>query len=260
MLQTCLEGVRVLELGSTIAGPSAARHLADLGASVRKVEPPSGDQLRTWGTLAPDGSSWWFKSHNRNKQLLVFDIRKPDDAARVRTMALDSDIVIENGRKLAAHVLEAAVSDIEFSRGRFSIAGTDRGIGILELAGKLNEALDLPDEMPQTMDASIVFAATIESRRSVPARVEPALKPNHPKARMIVPTMAMGTLCPGIGRGRPLASKRPLRGPIFLHVTNASTPPVMCTTLEPAKSTVPWPSPNSLPRVESQPPPQTQLP
>jgi carbon-monoxide dehydrogenase large subunit len=69
-----------------------------------------------------------------------------------------SDIVIENGRKLAAHVLEAAVSDIEFSRGRFSIAGTDRGIGILELAGKLNEALDLPDEMPQTMDASIVFA------------------------------------------------------------------------------------------------------
>jgi carbon-monoxide dehydrogenase large subunit len=69
-----------------------------------------------------------------------------------------SDVVIEQGRKLAAHVLEAAVSDIEFSRGRFTIAGTDRGIDIMDLAAKLDGALDLPDEVPQTLDASIVFA------------------------------------------------------------------------------------------------------
>jgi carbon-monoxide dehydrogenase large subunit len=68
-----------------------------------------------------------------------------------------SDIVIEQGRKLAAHVLEAAVADIEFSRGRFTIAGTDRGIGIMDLAAKAQGALDVPDEVPQTLDASIAF-------------------------------------------------------------------------------------------------------
>lgn len=68
-----------------------------------------------------------------------------------------SDIVIEQGRKIAAHVLEASVADIEFSRGRFSIAGTDRGIGIMDLAKQVQDAQDLPDEVPQTLDAAIVF-------------------------------------------------------------------------------------------------------
>jgi formyl-CoA transferase len=94
----CLDGIRVLELGSTIAGPSATRHLADLGATVLKVEPPGGDQLRTWGTLAPDGTSWWFKSHNRNKRLLTFDLRKEEDSAAVRELALECDVVVENFR------------------------------------------------------------------------------------------------------------------------------------------------------------------
>ena len=69
-----------------------------------------------------------------------------------------SDAVIENGRKIAAHVLEAAVADIEFSGGRFSIAGTDRGIGIMELADKLRAGGDLPPDVPATLDASLVFA------------------------------------------------------------------------------------------------------
>ena len=93
-----LRGVRVLELGSTIAGPSAGRHLADLGAEVIKVEQPEGDQLRTWGELAPDGTSWWFKSHNRNKRLMTFDLHSPEDIATVRTIALACDVVLENFR------------------------------------------------------------------------------------------------------------------------------------------------------------------
>jgi formyl-CoA transferase len=96
--RACLEGVRVLELGSTIAGPSATRHLADLGADVLKVEPPSGDQLRSWGSLAPDGTSWWFKSHNRNKRFLVFDVRRPADAQVVGEIAMMCDVVVENFR------------------------------------------------------------------------------------------------------------------------------------------------------------------
>jgi len=108
-LAACLDGVQVLELGSTIAGPSATRHLADLGATVWKVEPPGGDQLRTWGTLAPDGSSFWFKSHNRGKRLLSFDLRREADAAAVRRLALTVDIVVENFRPgwLAACGLDA---------------------------------------------------------------------------------------------------------------------------------------------------------
>ena len=93
-----LQGIRILELGGTVAAPAAGRHLADLGAEVYKVESPEGDQLRTWGELAPDGTSWWFKSHNRNKRLLVFDLRTAEDAEKVRQIALACDVVIENFR------------------------------------------------------------------------------------------------------------------------------------------------------------------
>ncbi len=65
--------------------------------------------------------------------------------------------VIAKGTKIAAHVLEAAAADIEFSAGRFSIAGTDRGIGIMELAEKLRDGLQLPEDVPPTLDAALVF-------------------------------------------------------------------------------------------------------
>ena len=68
-----------------------------------------------------------------------------------------SDEVIERGRKIAAHVLEAAAVDIEFSGGRFSIAGTDRGLGIMELAARVRDAGGMPDDVPATLDASLVF-------------------------------------------------------------------------------------------------------
>ena len=93
-----LAGIRVLELGSTVAGPAACRILADLGADVYKVEPAGGDQLRTWGTIAPDGTSWWFKSHNRNKRLMQFDLRDAGDVATVTAIALACDVIVENFR------------------------------------------------------------------------------------------------------------------------------------------------------------------
>ncbi len=64
------------------------------------------------------------------------------------------DKVIEQGRQIAAHVLEASAVDIEFLRGRFVIAGTDRGIGILELADRLRSGLKLPADVPQSLDVS----------------------------------------------------------------------------------------------------------
>lgn len=70
-----------------------------------------------------------------------------------------SDIVIEKGKLLAAHFLEAGVGDIEFGQGRFRIAGTDRSIGIMEIAAKLRAAPALPDDLPRTLDVDHIFKA-----------------------------------------------------------------------------------------------------
>ncbi len=65
-----------------------------------------------------------------------------------------SAMVIEKGKQIASHVLEAAPADIEFADGRFVIAGTDRSIGVLDLAEKLRSGLKLPDGTPETLDVS----------------------------------------------------------------------------------------------------------
>ena len=67
--------------------------------------------------------------------------------------------VIEKGRLLAAHYLEAGVADIEFEAGRFTIAGTDRSLGIMELAERVRTGPALPAELPQTLDVDHVFEA-----------------------------------------------------------------------------------------------------
>jgi crotonobetainyl-CoA:carnitine CoA-transferase CaiB-like acyl-CoA transferase len=102
-----LAGIRVIELGSTVAAPAAGRLMADFGALVIKVEPPDGDHLRRWGVLSPDGTSWWFKSHNRNKKFVSLDLRTPGDAETARRIALHCDVVLENFRpgKLAEYGL-----------------------------------------------------------------------------------------------------------------------------------------------------------
>jgi carbon-monoxide dehydrogenase large subunit len=70
-----------------------------------------------------------------------------------------SEKVIEKGKQIAGVALEAAAADIEFKAGRFAIAGTDRGIGIMELAEKLREGLKLPEGMPTTLDVTHVHEA-----------------------------------------------------------------------------------------------------
>jgi carbon-monoxide dehydrogenase large subunit len=69
-----------------------------------------------------------------------------------------SALVVERGRRLAAHMLEAAAEDIEFSSGRFTVVGTDRGIGLLDLAARVRDASalrgDLPDDLPPSLDVT----------------------------------------------------------------------------------------------------------
>ena len=71
-------------------------------------------------------------------------------------IAAASDKVVETGKQIAAHVLEAAAADIEFHRGQFVIAGTDRAVGIMELADKIRSGLKLPPELPQSLDVQLV--------------------------------------------------------------------------------------------------------
>ncbi|HXE15824.1 MAG TPA: xanthine dehydrogenase family protein molybdopterin-binding subunit [Stellaceae bacterium] len=71
-------------------------------------------------------------------------------------IVLASDKVIDNGKLLAGHFLEAAAADIEFGAGRFTIAGTDRSIGLLEIADRLKRKPNLPDGVPTSLDVSMV--------------------------------------------------------------------------------------------------------
>jgi formyl-CoA transferase len=93
-----LAGVRVLELGSLIAGPFCSKTLADFGAEVIKVEPPGeGDPLRRWRRLR-NGVSLWWHVQSRNKRSVTCDLRKPEGQEIVRRLAARSDIAIENFR------------------------------------------------------------------------------------------------------------------------------------------------------------------
>lgn len=94
-----LEGIRVIELGSLIAGPFAGRILADHGAEVIKIEPLTGDPLRKYGTLIPDtATSYWFTVQARNKKLVALNLKMPEGQAIARQLIAASDVVIENFR------------------------------------------------------------------------------------------------------------------------------------------------------------------
>ncbi len=93
-----LAGLKVLELGQLIAGPFAAKTLADFGAEVIKVEAPgAGDPLRKW-RLLKDGTSVWWQVQSRNKRSLALDLKDAQAQDIVRQLARESDVLIENFR------------------------------------------------------------------------------------------------------------------------------------------------------------------
>ena len=109
---SALSGLKVLELGQLIAGPFAAKTLADFGAEVIKVEAPdSGDPLRKWRMLK-DGTSVWWQIQSRNKRSLALDLRKPEGQGIVRQLALEADVLIENFRPGAMEAWDLAPDDL----------------------------------------------------------------------------------------------------------------------------------------------------
>ncbi len=93
-----LVGLKVIELGQLIAGPFAAKTLADFGADVIKIETlETGDPLRKW-RLLKDGTSVWWQVQSRNKRSVALDLKQPDAQDIVRKLALSADVLIENFR------------------------------------------------------------------------------------------------------------------------------------------------------------------
>jgi formyl-CoA transferase len=94
-----LDGIRVIELGTLIAGPFAGRLLGDMGAEVIKVEPPGApDPLRTWGQAELDGHHFFWTVHARNKKAVTLNLREERGRELFLELVEKSDIVVENFR------------------------------------------------------------------------------------------------------------------------------------------------------------------
>ncbi len=162
-----MQGVKVLELGTLIAGPFCTRILAEFGADVIKVESPDGgDPLRQWRKLH-EGTSLWWSVQARNKKSLTANLKHPEGLAIVRRLAAEADIVVENFRPgvleklgLGWDVLSAAKPGLVMVRlSGFGQTGPykDRpGFGAIgESMGGLRYITGFPDRPPVRTGISI---------------------------------------------------------------------------------------------------------
>jgi crotonobetainyl-CoA:carnitine CoA-transferase CaiB-like acyl-CoA transferase len=91
-----LQGIKVIEIGTLIAAPFAARLLAEFGAEVIKIEAPGeGDPIRKWRKLHKGTSLWWYLQ-SRNKKSISINLKAPEGLALVKQLCEDADILIEN--------------------------------------------------------------------------------------------------------------------------------------------------------------------
>jgi crotonobetainyl-CoA:carnitine CoA-transferase CaiB-like acyl-CoA transferase len=160
MLTDALSGLTVLDFGQLIAGPVAAMWLADLGATVIKVEPPGGELARRLGPPWQRQESLTALTSNRNKLGLCVDLKKPEGITIVRRIARKVDIVIENFRPGVAKRLgidHASLSSLQpalitCSLSAFGQRGPWRdrpGVdGILQAATGIMSAINGPDGTP----------------------------------------------------------------------------------------------------------------
>lgn len=93
-----LDGVRVVDMATVVAGPAAARYLADFGADVIKVEPPGGDPTRRLGWGDEGDDSYFWKILGRNKRCTTLDLKSATGLARMRELVSEADVLIENLR------------------------------------------------------------------------------------------------------------------------------------------------------------------
>ncbi len=94
-----LSDIRVIELGTLLAGPYCGQLLGDMGAEVIKIEPPGqGDPLRVWGREKAHGKSLWWPVVARNKKAITLDMRQPEGQQILKELVGEADVVLENFR------------------------------------------------------------------------------------------------------------------------------------------------------------------
>ena len=121
-----LKGVKVVELGTLIAGPLCARMLGDFGAEVIKIEAPEGgDQIRQWRKVYQGTSLWWYVQA-RNKKSVTVNLRAPEGQEIVRRLVSEADIVVENFRPGALE---------KWNLGWAQLSGVNPGIVMVRLSG-----------------------------------------------------------------------------------------------------------------------------
>lgn len=108
-----LDGIKVLELGQTVAAPFCGQMLGDLGAEIIKVEKFSGDESRYFAPPVMEGESIVFLANNRNKRSIAVNLKDPKGIDIVRSMARDCDVVIENFRTGTADRLGIGYEDLK---------------------------------------------------------------------------------------------------------------------------------------------------
>src|ERR1051325_2943825 len=91
-----LDGLLIADFSRVLAGPYCTMLLGDLGATVIKVESPSGDDTRTWLPPSRDGVATYYLSINRNKRSVVLDFTDPADLQLAQELAARADVFIEN--------------------------------------------------------------------------------------------------------------------------------------------------------------------
>jgi crotonobetainyl-CoA:carnitine CoA-transferase CaiB-like acyl-CoA transferase len=122
-----LEGLRVIDMATVLAGPGAARYLADFGADVIKVESPDGDGLRNLGWRDPsDGEGLWWKFVGRGKRSVVLDLKTDDGLAHMRRLVDGADVLVENFRPGTLERLGLAPDDL---------IGRNPGLVVLRVTG-----------------------------------------------------------------------------------------------------------------------------
>ena len=171
-MATALRNLNVLDFSRVLAGPFATMLLADLGATVIKVERGGpgglGDDTRQWGPPYDDaGEATYFQSVNRNKGSLVLDLGDPDDLARARGLAARADVIVENFRPgvmdgfgLGYDELRAASPSVIYC----SVTGFGRGAGadlpgydlLVQALGGLMSITGSPDGDPQKVGVALV--------------------------------------------------------------------------------------------------------
>jgi crotonobetainyl-CoA:carnitine CoA-transferase CaiB-like acyl-CoA transferase len=168
-LPGALGELAILDFSRVLAGPFATMMLADLGATVTKVErPPDGDETRSWGPPYDEaGRATYFQSVNRNKRSVALDLGRPADRAQALALAREADVIVENFRPDVMDTLGLGYDQLAADRPGLiycSITGFGAGEGarlpgydlLVQALGGLMSITGSPDGEPQKVGVAVV--------------------------------------------------------------------------------------------------------